>query len=136
MTTTDSTAQAQERIAALPARMVGAWAAHDADAFADLFVEDGTMMLPGVHKKGHEEIRTFMANAFRTYYKDTTVTGRPFDLMPLGPGAVALLTTGGVLPPGETELTSANAIRASWILVERDAEWKIAVYQNCERDAA
>ena len=69
-------------------------------------------------------------------YKDTTVTGRPFDLKPLGPGAVALLTTGGVLPPGEAELTSANAIRASWILVERDSEWKIAVYQNCERDAA
>lgn len=133
-TTSDAAADEQALIAAVPARMVELWAAHDADAFAELFLEDGTLILPGVYKKGRAEIRDFMAAAYASHFKGTTVTGQPIDVKPLGPGAVALLTVGGVLPPGETELTEANAIRASWILVKRDGEWKLAVYQNCPRD--
>lgn len=126
----------QAAIAGVPERMVAAWAAHDADAFADLFVDDGTMMLPGLYRKGRDEIREFMAGAYAGRYKGTRVTGKPLDIKPLGPDAVALLTEGGVLAPGETELSSAEAIRASWILVRRDGRWQLAVYQNCPRDPA
>lgn len=49
---------------------------------------------------------------------------------------MALLTVGGVLAPGETELSAKEAIRASWILVRRDGKWQLAVYQNCPRDPA
>ncbi|BCJ41165.1 hypothetical protein GCM10010168_45370 [Actinoplanes ianthinogenes] len=140
MTTTTeaagAAAQLQAEIAAVPARMVRAWAAHDADAFADLFAEDGTLILPGVHRTGRAAIREYMADAYQGIYRGTTVTGSPIGIKPLGPGAVALLTEGGVLPPGQDELTSANAIRASWILVKRDDRWVLAVYQNCPRDPA
>lgn len=121
-------------IAAVPARMVAAWAAHDADAFAQLFTQDGTLMLPGVYKKGRDEIRQFMAAAYAGPYKGTKVTGTPLDVKPLGGGAVALLTVGGVLAPGETKLSDSAAIRASWILVKQDGNWLLAVYQNCSRD--
>ncbi|MEU4768538.1 SgcJ/EcaC family oxidoreductase [Actinosynnema sp. NPDC023794] len=131
---TEAAAAEQALIAGVPARMVAAWAAHDADAFADLFTEDGALILPGVYKKGRAEIREFMAHAYETHYKDTTVTGRLIDMTRLAPGAVAVLTVGGVLPKGESELSAENAIRASWILVKRDGDWKLAVYQNCPRD--
>ena len=135
MTTTSVPADDdQALIAAVPARMVELWAAHDADGFADLFIEDGTMILPGVYKKCRAEIREFMTAAYASHFKGTTVTGQPIAIKPLAPGAVALLTVGGVLPPGETELTDRNAIRASWILVKRDGELPLAVYQNCPRD--
>ncbi|RKR86894.1 uncharacterized protein (TIGR02246 family) [Micromonospora pisi] len=124
----------QAAIAAVPARMIAAWAAHDADAFADLFVEDGTMILPGVYKKGRAQIREFMAAGYAGRYQGTQVTGQPIEIRPLAPGAVALLTQGGVLEPGETELSSQAAIRASWILVNQDGQWRLAVYQNCPRD--
>ncbi|NES30228.1 SgcJ/EcaC family oxidoreductase [Micromonospora terminaliae] len=124
----------QAEIAAVPGRMVAAWAAHDADAFADLFTENGTLILPGVYKKGRDEIREFMATQYAGPYKGTRVTGTPIDLKPLAEGAVALLTTGGVIASGETELADRDAIRASWILVRRDGRWQLAVYQNCPRD--
>jgi uncharacterized protein (TIGR02246 family) len=124
----------QAEIAAVPARMVAAWAAHDADAFAQLFVRDGTLILPGVYKKGREEIREFMAAEYAGRYKGTRVTGSPLDIKPLAESAVALLTVGGVMAPGETELPDENAIRASWILVCREGRWQLAVYQNCPRD--
>jgi uncharacterized protein (TIGR02246 family) len=125
----------QAAIAAVPARMVAAWAAHDADAFADLFAEDGTLMLPGVYKKGKDEIRKYMAAEYAGAYQGTTVTGTPIEIKPLQAGAVALLTQGGVIPAGQTELPDEAAIRASWILVKRNRKWLLAVYQNCPRDA-
>jgi len=126
----------QTAIAGTPQRLIAAWAARDADAFAGLFTEDGTMILPGVYRKGRADISAYMAYAFATVYRDTTVTGRPIDLKPIGPDAVALITEGGVVAPGETELSPAATIRASWILVKRDGGWQIALYQNCPRDPA
>lgn len=123
-------------VAAMPARLVRAWAAHDAGAFAELFTPDGTLILPGVYKKGRDEIREFMAQGYAGRYKGTRVTGSPLDIKPLGADAVALLTEGGVLAPGETELSDAEAIRASWILVRHDGQWQLAVYQNSPRDPA
>ena len=121
-------------IADVPARMVAAWRAHDADAFADLFAEDGTMILPGLIREGRDAIREFMVGAYQGPYRGTTVTGRPIAIKPLAAGAVAVLTEGGVLAPGADELDPKDAIRASWILVKRDGKWVLAVYQNCPRD--
>ncbi len=132
VSTISSTDQAE--VAAVPARMVAAWAKHDADAFADLFTPDGTLILPGVYQKGRDRIREFMAMAYAGPYQGTRVTGSPIDVKVLADGAVALLTMGGVLAPGETELSDQAAIRASWILVKREGRWQLAVYQNCPRD--
>jgi uncharacterized protein (TIGR02246 family) len=121
-------------IAAVPAKMIAAWAAHDAEAFAELFTEDGTMMLPGIYKKGKAQICEYMTAEYAGRFKDTTVTGQPIEIKPLASGAVALLTEGGVIPPGQTQLSAESAIRASWILVNQDGQWKLAVYHNCPRD--
>jgi uncharacterized protein (TIGR02246 family) len=123
-------------IAAVPGRLVSAWAAHDAEAFSQLFTQDGTLILPGVYKKGRDEIRQFMEAGYAGPYKGTSVTGTPLDIKPLGTDAVALLTVGGVLAPGEKEVSTKQAIRASWILVKDDGTWRLAVYQNCPRDPA
>jgi uncharacterized protein (TIGR02246 family) len=124
----------QKEIAAIPARMIAAWAAHDAKAFSELFAQDGTLILPGVYKKGRDEIREFMTAGYAGPYQGTRVTGSPIDIKPLADGAVALITTGGVLAAGETELSDRAAIRASWILVKRESQWQLVVYQNCPRD--
>ncbi|MEV8513820.1 SgcJ/EcaC family oxidoreductase [Dactylosporangium sp. NPDC051484] len=121
-------------VAGLTQRMVAAWSGHDADAFADLFVEDGTMILPGVFRAGREEIRAFMAAAFQAEYKGSQVTGQPLHLRFLGPDVAVLLTEGGVLAPGDTEVTSARAIRATWLATKRDGQWRLAGYQNSPRN--
>jgi uncharacterized protein (TIGR02246 family) len=124
----------QAAIAAVPGRLVSAWEAHDANAFAELFIEDGTLILPGYYRRGRDEIREFMTAGFAGRYEGTRVTGKPVEIKPLGAGAVALITQGGVLAPGETEVSAKAAIRASWVLVKRDGQWLLAVYQNSPRD--
>lgn len=124
------------KMAALPQRIVDAWARYDADAFAEVFAEDGSMILPGVYLKGREEIRSHMAKAFDGPYRGTRVTGQPMDLRVLGSDTALILTQGGVLGPGETAVSDARAIRASWLVQRRDGQWQLVAYQNTPRDAS
>ncbi|MEU5921305.1 SgcJ/EcaC family oxidoreductase [Streptomyces sp. NPDC004288] len=123
-------------IAALPQRIVEAWAAHDADAFAELFTPDGSMIIPGFFQKGREAIRGFMAQAFEGPFKGTRVTGTPVDLRFANSESGILITQGGILAPGETEPSAERAVNASWIVVKREGQWFLAAYQNSPRNAA
>jgi len=121
-------------VAGLAQRLVAAWSGHDADAFADLFADDGTMVLPGVLCSGRAEIRGFMARAFDTEYRASHLTGQALDLRFLCPDVALLLTEGGMLPPGATEVPGDQAIRATWLAVKRDGQWLLANYQNSPRN--
>lgn len=133
MTTISNDTMAE--IAAVPQRMMQLWAAHNADAFADLFTADGVLVLPGAVQVGHDNIREFMEQAYATTYAGTTVTGSPIEIRPLGEGAVVLVTEGGVIPAGASAVPLENEIRASWVLTRRDDGWKIATYQNGPKNA-
>ena len=123
-------------IAALTQKVLAAWAYHDADTFASVFVEDGTMILPGSLSTGKDEIREQMIKEWAGRWQGTQVTGKPISIRVLSPDVILLLSLGGVLYPGETEVTPENAIRASWLAVRRDGEWKLASYQNSPRYVA
>ncbi|WP_019872133.1 SgcJ/EcaC family oxidoreductase [Salinispora oceanensis] len=125
----------QAGIAALTQKVIAAWAYHDADGFAGLFTEDGTMILAGVHRNGREEIRAFLREAYQGRYKGTQVTGKPLGIRMLGTDAAILLTHGGVLEAGQSEVSPAAAIRASWVVVRRDGQWRLAAYQNTPANA-
>jgi uncharacterized protein (TIGR02246 family) len=120
-------------IAALTQKVVAAWAYHDADTFASVFTEDGTMILAGVYCNGRDEVRDYMANAFEGRYKGTQVTGKPISIRSVGPETAILLSLGGVLSAGETEPTQDSAIRASWLVTKQDGQWLLAAYQNTPR---
>jgi uncharacterized protein (TIGR02246 family) len=133
-TTAGPSAGDQAAVAAIPQRIVAAWAGHDAEAFAAVFAPDGTMLLPGVMRKGREEIRDYMAGQFAGPLGGTRVTGEPVDVRFLGRDCAILVTEGGVLGAGETELAPGRAIRATWVIARQKSQWQLAAYQNCPRD--
>jgi uncharacterized protein (TIGR02246 family) len=128
--TAGTSAAEQTAVAALTQRVVAAWAYHDADSFAGVFTDDGTMILPGIFKQGKEEIRAYLSEAFAGPYKGTQVTGRPVNMRFFGPSSGILITQGGVLGPDENEVSDEQSIRASWVVVKQDGEWRLAAYQN------
>lgn len=125
-----ATASDQVAVAALTQRVVAAWAYNDADSFAGVFVDDGTMTLPGIFLQGREAIRKYLVEAFAGPYKGTQVTGRPLDIKFFGPDSGILISLGGVLGPGQTEVSDEQAIRAAWVVVKRDGQWQLAAYMN------
>jgi uncharacterized protein (TIGR02246 family) len=118
-------------VRAVPQRIVAAWAENDAEAFAKVFTADGSMILPGgVFVTGRDNVRDFMAAGYAGPYKGTRVYGEPVAIKILGPATVLLITKGGVLVPGETEVAPERAVRASWLLAKHDGEWLLTAYQN------
>lgn len=136
-TTTSATLTDADKaaIASLTQRVIAAWAYHDAESFASVFTEDGTMVLEGVFRKGRAEIRDYMAAAFEGVYKGTQVTGKPLDMRPLGSDAAILLSLGGVLEADESEVSESGAVRAAWVVVQQDGQWRLAAYQNTPKNA-
>lgn len=117
-------------LAAVPERIVAAWAKNDAEAFSKVFAKDATMILPEVFVEGREKIRDFMAAGYAGQYRGTRVTGKPLAAKVIGTGAAVVVTQGGVLAPGESEVAPERAIRATWTLTKQNGEWLIAAYQN------
>lgn len=119
-------------VAKVPQRIIEAWANNDAEAFAAVFTPDATMVLPGdVFQQGRANIQAFMAAGYAGPYRGTRVTGEPVSARFINPDIAVLITEGGVLAPGETELAPERAIRATWVVARHGQEWLLAAYHNC-----
>ncbi|MEU4579666.1 SgcJ/EcaC family oxidoreductase [Nonomuraea sp. NPDC023979] len=131
MSVTTITADDTTAVREVPRRIIAAWAANDGDAFAGVFTEDATMILPGdVYVAGREGIRAYMSAAYAGPLKGTRVFGEPVSAKFLGPDAAVLVTKGGVLAGGESEVAPERAVRATWVLAKQDGQWLITAYQN------
>ena len=107
-----------------------AWADGDADTFAKLYTEDASVVQPGIYKENNEVIRTTMAAGFAGPLKGSRVIDEPQSVRFLGPDAAVVITEGGVLMAGQTEVPAERQVRSTWVLARRDEEWLVVAYQN------
>jgi uncharacterized protein (TIGR02246 family) len=107
-----------------------AWAAGDADALAQLYTDDATVVQPGIHKRNREDIRTTMAAGFAGPLKGSRVLDEPQSVRFLASNTAVVITEGGILMAGQTELPAERWVRATWVLTQRDDRWHVAAYQN------
>jgi uncharacterized protein (TIGR02246 family) len=111
-------------------RMYQAWAAEDPDGIAELYLDDVSVVMPGVYRAGSDEIRGYFAAGFAGPLKGSRASDEVRSVRFPAPDAAIVISEGGVLPAGETTVPAARRIRATWVLARRDGEWRIAAYQN------
>ncbi|MGD0808844.1 MAG: SgcJ/EcaC family oxidoreductase [Acidimicrobiales bacterium] len=107
-----------------------AWEANDADEFVDVYLNDATVVQPGIYKKDRQEIRTTMAAGFGGPLKGSRVTDTPQDVRFVNDETAIVVSQGGILFPGETTCPSDRMVRATWVLAKRDDDWFVAAYHN------
>jgi uncharacterized protein (TIGR02246 family) len=104
------------------------WAANDADAFAALYVDDATVVMPGVFHRGSAAVRDYMAAGFAGPLKGSRGVDEPQDIRIVGEDTAIVISEGGVVLAGAQE--PASRVRATWVLSKIHEEWKIAAYAN------
>jgi uncharacterized protein (TIGR02246 family) len=111
-----------------------AWAANDADLFATLYLDDATVVQPGIYKRNNTDVRTSMATLFAGPLKGSRVLDTPQSIRFLAEDVAVVITEGGVLMAGETVLPPERRVRATWVLAKRGGKWFIAAYHNSPAD--
>ncbi|MEU4167503.1 SgcJ/EcaC family oxidoreductase [Streptomyces sp. NPDC026665] len=113
-------------------RLYSAWADGDADAFAALYTEDATVVMPGVFNDGREEIRAYIAAGFAGPLKGSRPLDEPRRIRFPRPGTAVVVSEAAVLLAGESEVPADRRRRATWVLVRdaADGTWAITSYHN------
>jgi uncharacterized protein (TIGR02246 family) len=112
-------------------RVRAAWDSNDADAFAGMFIENGSMLVGDNQLMSRDEIREYMGEAFAGGWKGSRLTDEPLDIRLTNEGTVAVaITEGGIVRPGAEALEKADRTRTMWVIVKRDGDWRVASHQT------
>jgi len=112
-------------------RIQAAWAANDADMFADMFAENGSLLMRDDQLTSREQIRSYMADGFRKHFKGAHVKGWPVEVSFLTDKVAVLITEGGIIMPGDADIADKNLIRATWVVARKpDSQLNIVSHQS------
>jgi len=95
-----------------------------------VYLDDATVVQPGVYKKDRQEIRTTMAAGFGGPLKGSRIIDAPQDVRFVNDETAIVVSEGGIVFPGETTCPSARMVRATWVVAKRDGHWFVASYHN------
>lgn len=120
-----------EAVRELYERLLDAWNARDADAFASLFGADGTMIgFDGSQATGSSDIRGHLAPIFSDH-PTASYVAKVREVRSLGAEGALLRAIVGMVPPESDSLNPAtNALQS--VVAERvaDGGWRIVLFQN------
>jgi uncharacterized protein (TIGR02246 family) len=129
---TSTTATDTDRQAVLDVLKRGyeAWGANDVEAFVACYLDDASVVQPGVYKKDREEIRTSMAAGFAGPLKGSRVSDQPQDIRFLTDETAIVVSEGAIIFPGQDDAPREAMVRATWVLAKRNGSWYVAAYHN------
>jgi uncharacterized protein (TIGR02246 family) len=113
-----------------PLRFRAEWGNNDADALAAVFIENGNLLIGDDQLKGREEIRSYLAEKFAGPLKGSWISEEPIEIRSLSPEVAIAITQGGVVYEGDTGLRREHEVRAMWVVVKKDGEWRLASQQT------
>ena len=119
----------EKAVMSVSQRVQDAWLKNDADAFADTFAENGSLLLMDTQMLGREEIRAFMRAGFDGGLKGASVRGWPLEITFLDEDVAVMVTEGGLIRPGESEIAPENQIRAVWV-IHRNAQGRLSLVSH------
>ena len=111
-------------------RIIDAWNAGDADAFAAAFLDDGEVVgFDGSQLAGRAAIAAELGRIFADHPTGRYVA-KVRSVRSLAPDVALLRAVAGMVPAGQSDLKpELNAVQAL-LAIRRDAEWRAVLFQN------
>lgn len=116
-------------------RLYQAWKDGDADAFVDDYLDDATVVMPGVFRQGRQAVRDAMKASFAGPLKGTQAFDEPQDIRIIDGMLAIVVSRAGIIFPGQTEVAADRLSHATWVLCKRASTWRIASYTNAPAQA-
>ena len=124
--TPDPTAE----IRALYQRLLDAWNAQDASAYAGLFAPTGSIVgFDGSPVDGRAAIEEHLRGIFG-HHRTASYVGIVREVRTLGDGAALLRAVAGMIPPGKNDINPATNAVQSLVAVRAGARWSVALFHN------
>ncbi|MDG4792773.1 SgcJ/EcaC family oxidoreductase [Micromonospora sp. WMMD1082] len=111
-------------------RVHAAWNASDADGIADMFVENGSLLIGDNQLVSRTEIRSYLADAFAGGFKGTRFTEEPQEVRLLSGSIAVVVSRGGLIRAGAERVLSEDEARGLWVIVRDDGDWRVFSYQS------
>jgi uncharacterized protein (TIGR02246 family) len=117
-------------VRALHAKLLGAWNRRDAETYAGLFTEIGTLVgFDGSSIEGRQAIAEHLEPIFADHQTATYVS-KVRDVRFLSDEVALLRAVAGMIPPGQPDLNPAlNAVQ-SMLAVLESGHWRVAHFQS------
>jgi len=112
-------------------RIVAAWDANDADALAELYTCDASVVSAGSYMDGRDEIGADMTAGFAGPLKGTTCVEEPEQIRFIADDVAIVNTRSGYIAPGDNAVQPGLQHRATWVLTRTGSDWFVASYHNC-----
>lgn len=119
-----------DTVEAFLARIVSAWNAGDAAAYAAEFTADATyVVFIGLVLRGRAAIEAEHVPVFTKWQRGSRMSIRILDLRMPAPGVAVMVTTGGI---GTRRRVPEDKVQ-TFTLVLEDGRWRCAAFQNTKR---
>lgn len=127
-----STSEIETAVHGVVDRLYQTWKANDADAVADIYTEDATLIMTGVFMNGREEIRKFMADAFSSGgLAGSRPNNVPRLIRQVNDDTAIVISDIGILLAGQDEVPEDGRRIATWTVTRTDGRWRVSSYHNC-----
>ena len=121
-------------IRAIHQRMIDAWNAGDAVAFAAPFTDEADFVaFEGTHLKGRREIASFHQRIFDTVVKGTRLQGEVKFVRFLSAALAVMHSVVRVTLQGQTEASPSRDSMQLTVVAKRDGEWRSEGLMNARR---
>jgi uncharacterized protein (TIGR02246 family) len=120
----------ENEVKALYQKLIAGWNAHDGEAMAAPFADDGVIIgFDGSVSSGKQSISTEMASIFADH-KTGRYAVKVRSLRRLGSDAVILRAIAGLVPPGQTAINFQTNSHQTVVAEEQGGQWRIVLFQN------
>jgi uncharacterized protein (TIGR02246 family) len=118
-------------VRALYQQLMDAWNEGSAEAYAELFAEDGVLVgFDGTAFEGRQEIVAFHQPLFEKWLKGTRLVGDVTRVQFLVPNVALMHAIGGTILRGKSKPHPSRASIQTLVAVQNHGEWKLAAFQN------